>query len=92
MSLPPAVLQQLQKLIQTNVNTYFGPLKAAEKTPTQVKFFAQKQLDFFLSGVAKESPELQKKWAQGHPYHVHLRITDVANKFEIEIAEDDGRR
>ena len=92
MSLPSNVIVQLQKLVQANVNKYFDPLKPAEKTPDKVKFFAQKQLDFFLNGIARESPELQKLWAKGHPYHVHLRMTAVAHKFEIEISEDDGRR
>lgn len=88
MSLPKPVLQQLQKLVQDNVNKYFGPLKPAEKTPDKVKFFAQKQLDFFINGIVKEAPELRAQWTNGHPYHVHLRMTSEANKFEIEITED----
>ncbi|HEY5037584.1 MAG TPA: hypothetical protein VIJ93_00770 [bacterium] len=91
MSLPKDVVQQLKKLVQDNVNKYFGPVKPAEKTPDKVKFFAQKQLDFFINGIAKESPDLRKLWVKGHPYHVHLRMTSEANKFEIEITEDDGK-
>jgi hypothetical protein len=90
MSLPKDVVVQLQKLVQDNVNKYFSPLKPAEKTPDKVKFFAQKQLDFFINGIVKEMPELRIKWAKGHPYHVHLRMTTVANKFEIEVTEDDS--
>ncbi len=89
MSLPQPALHQLQKLVQDNVNRYFGPLKPAEKTPDKVKFFAQKQLDFFINGIVKEMPELRVRWAQGHPYHVHLRMSPEANKFEIEISEDE---
>lgn len=89
MSLPKPVVQQLQKLVQDNVDKYFTPLKPAEKTPDKVKFFAQKQLDFFINGIVKEMPELRVKWANGHPYHVHLRMTPVANKFEIEISSDE---
>jgi hypothetical protein len=89
MSLPPQVLQQLQKLLQENVNKYFGPLKPAEKTPDKVKFFAQKQLDFFISGIAKESPDLRMKWANGHPYHAHIRIKPNSSLFEIEISADE---
>ena len=88
MSLPADVVQRLQALVQDNVNKYFDPLKPAEKTPDRVKFFAQKQLDFFINGIVKEMPELRTKWANGHPYHVHLRMTSIANKFEIEISED----
>ncbi len=88
MSLPTQVVQQLQKLVQDNVNKYFGPLKAAERTPDKVKTFAQKQLDFFISGIAKELPDLRAKWANGHPYHAHLRIKPNSNLFEVEIIED----
>ena len=88
MSLPKDVVQRLQALVQDNVNKYFNPLKPAEKTPDKVKFFAQKQLDFFINGIVKEMPELRTKWAKGHPYHVHLRMTLEANKFEIEVSED----
>jgi hypothetical protein len=88
-SLPPDVVQRLRALVQDNVNKYFTPLKPAEKTPDKVKFFAQKQLDFFLNGIVKEMPELRIKWANGHPYHVHLRMTSAANQFEIEISCDE---
>ena len=90
MSLPPNVLAQLQKLLQDNVRKYFDPLKPAEKTPDKVKAFAQNQLDFFLNGIAKESPELRKKWANGHPYHAHLRLNPASRSFEVEIIEDVG--
>jgi len=90
MSLPPAVLEQIQKNVNQNVNYYFGPLKPAEKTPEKVKVFAQKQLDFFLSGLARQSMELQKLWAKGHPYYARLRITPGSARFEIDIIEDDG--
>ena len=89
MSLPQQVVQQLQKLLQENVNKYFGPLKPSEKTPDKVKHFAQKQLDFFISGIAKESPDLRIEWAKGHPYHVHIRILPGSTLFEIEITEDE---
>jgi hypothetical protein len=91
MALTANVIQRLRDLVQDNVNKYFGPLKPAEKTPDKVKFFAQKQLDFFISGIVKELPELRAKWAKGHPYHVHLRMSSVANKFEVEIIEDEGK-
>ncbi len=89
MSLPANVIQQIQKVIQENVNRYFGPLKIAEKTPDKVKAFAQNQLDFFINGIVKESPELRMKWMHGHPYHIHLRMTSVADKFGIEITCDE---
>ncbi len=91
MPVPAAVLQQIQKLVNENVNKYFAPLKPAEKTPEKVKFFAQKQLDFFLNGLARQSMELQKEWAKGHPYHARLRIKPDSKTFEIDVIEDDGR-
>ena len=89
MSLPKDAVQQLRKLVQDNVNKYFGPLKPAEKTPDKVKFFAQKQLDFFINGIVKEMPELRMKWMNGHPYHVHIRIMPNSTLYEIEITEDE---
>ena len=89
MGLPKDAVQQLRKLVQDNVNKYFGPLKPAEKTPDKVKFFAQKQLDFFINGIVKEMPELRMKWMNGHPYHVHIRIMPNSTLFEIEITEDE---
>ena len=89
MSLPKDAVKRLQELVQDNVNKYFGPMKPAEKTPDKVKFFAQKQLDFFITGIVKEMPELRMKWINGHPYHAHLRMSSTANKFEIEISEDE---
>jgi len=89
MSLPKDAVQQLRKLVQDNVNKYFGPLKPAEKTPDKVKFFAQKQLDFFINGIVKEMPDLRMQWMNGHPYHVHIRIMPNSTLFEIEITEDE---
>ena len=89
MGLPKDAIQQLRKLVQDNVNKYFGPLKPAERTPDKVKFFAQKQLDFFINGIVKEMPELRMKWMNGHPYHVHIRIMPNSTLFEIEITEDE---
>lgn len=91
MSLPPQVLQQIQKLLNENVNRYFGPLPATQKTPEKVKVYAQNQLDFFLNGLARQSLELQKLWAKGHPFYARLRIKPGSTQFEIDIIEDDGR-
>ena len=90
MPIPDDVIQQLQKMIQDNVNRYFFPLKPAEKTAEKVKHFAQKQLDFFISGIAKESPDLRAEWAKGHPYHAHLRLDEKIKFFEVQISTDDS--
>ena len=89
MSLNDALIQQLQKLVQMNVNTEFRSKSDAEKTPDKVKAFAQKQLDFFITGIAKESPELQKMWAKGHPYHASLRFNALSRFYDILITTAD---
>jgi hypothetical protein len=89
MSLNEAVIQQLQKLLQNNVNTYFRTANEREKTPDKVKAFAQKQLDFFITGLAKESPELQKLWAKGHPYHATLRLNAATRFYDVQITTGD---
>jgi hypothetical protein len=88
-SLNEAVLQQLQKLLQNNVNTYFRTANEREKTPDKVKIFAQKQLDFFVTGLAKESPELQKLWVKGHPYHATLRLNASTRFYDVQITTED---
>jgi hypothetical protein len=89
LSLPDNVIQQLQKLVQDNVNKYFSSLKPAEKTPDKVKFFAQKQLDFFVNGIVKEMPELRIKWAKGHPFHAHLRLNPQTRFYDIQVSTDE---
>jgi hypothetical protein len=88
-SLSDAVIQQLQKLLQNNVNTYFRAANEREKTPDKVKAFAQKQLDFFITGLAKESPELQKSWVKGHPYQATLRLNPATRFYDVLITTAD---
>jgi len=87
MSLTNAVVQQLQKLIQENVNRHFGPLKPADRTAEKVQAFAQKQLDFFIAGLAKESPELRVKWAKSHPFIIQMTVNKEFGSFEVKIEE-----
>ncbi len=84
-----ALVQRLQKVVQMNVNMEFRTKSDAEKTPDKVKAFAQKQLDFFITGLAKESPELQKLWAKGHPYHATLRFNAMSRFYDILVTTAD---
>ena len=84
-----ALIQQLQKVVQMNVNMEFRNKSDAEKTPDKVKAFAQKQLDFFITGIAKESPELQKLWAKGHPFHATLRFNAMSRFYDILVTTAD---
>jgi hypothetical protein len=89
MSLNAAVIQQLQKVLQANVLNHFKTATDAEKTPDKVKAYAQKQLDFFITGLAKESPELQRLWAKGHPYHATLRFNAMTRFYDVLITTAD---
>ena len=89
MRLDASLIQQLQKVLQNNVNTYFRTANDREKTPDKAKLFAQKQLDFFITGLAKESPELQKLWAKGHPYQATLRFNASACFYDVLITTAD---
>jgi hypothetical protein len=84
-----ALIQQIQKVLQVNVATHFKTANDREKTPDKVKAFAQKQLDFFMTGLAKESPELQKLWAKGHPYHATLRFNAMTRFYDVLITTAD---
>jgi hypothetical protein len=89
MSLDTAVIQQLQKVLQNNVSAHFKTAADLEKTPDKVKAYAQKQLDFFVTNLAKESPELQKLWAKGHPYHASLRFNAMTRFYDVLIVTAD---
>lgn len=89
MSLNLAVLQQLQRLLQNTANAHFKTAKDMEKTPDKVKAFAQKQLDAFITEIAKETPELKRLWAKGHPYHVTLRFNAMTRFYDILITTAD---
>jgi hypothetical protein len=84
---PNSMLTTLEKLIRKNVVLYFANRPAEDKTVEKVEAFAQKQLDFFINGMIKQSPDLQKAWKNGQPFMAKAAIHRETLSFEIQIVE-----
>jgi hypothetical protein len=82
-----SMLSTLEKLIRKNVIMHFANQPAGEKTVEKVEAFAQKQLDFFIDGMMKQSPELSKDWKKSHPFVAKAAIHRETMAFEINIVE-----
>ncbi len=81
------MLAQLEKLIRKNVIMHFASKPKEEKTLEKVETFANKQLDFFLDGMMKQSPDLTRAWKKGHPFTAKAAINRETLDFEIQIVE-----
>lgn len=82
-----SMLAVIEKLIRKNVVMHFANKPNQEKTLLNVEEFAQKQLDFFMDGMAKQSPELTKTWKSGHPFLAKAAINTETMSFEIKIID-----
>ena len=82
-----SMFAQIQLLIRQNVVRHFANLPNGEKTVDKVETFAQKQLNFFVEGLKKQSPELAKTWKNGHPFLAKAAINKESLSFEIQIVE-----
>ncbi len=82
-----SMFTQIQLLIRQNVVRYFANMPPSEKTVDKVEAFAQKQLDFFIDGLKKQSPDLAKTWKNGHPFLAKAAINTQTFTFEIQIVE-----
>ncbi len=81
------MLTQLEKIIRKNVIMYFASKPNGEKTLEKVEAFANKQLDFFLDGMMKQSPDLTRAWKNGHPFTAKAAINRETLDFEVQIVE-----
>jgi hypothetical protein len=84
---PKSMLTEIEKLIRKNVVLYFANRSSGEKTLEKVEAFAQKQLDFFIDGMMKQSPDLMKMWRKGHPFVAKAAINKETLSFEIKVEE-----
>jgi hypothetical protein len=82
-----SMLATLEKLIRKNVVMHFANQPNEAKTLENVEAFAQKQLDFFINGMAKQSPELARAWKNRHPFLAKAAIHRETMGFEIKIVE-----
>jgi hypothetical protein len=82
-----SMFTQIQLLIRQNVVRHFANMPNSEKTVDKVEAFAQKQLDFFVEGLKKQSPDLAKIWKNNHPFLAKAAINTKTLTFEIQIVE-----
>lgn len=87
--MPPSnsMLTEMEKFIRKNVIMHFANRPNEEKTLEKVEAFAQKQLDFFIDGMMKQSPDLMKMWHRGHPFLAKAALNKETLAFEIKIIE-----
>ena len=85
-----SALALIEKLIRKNVVMHFANKPNEEKTLVNVEEFAQKQLDFFMDGMAKQSPDLFRAWKRGHPFMAKAAINKETLSFEIMIVEKEA--
>jgi len=82
-----SMLKTLEKLIRKNVVMHFANQPKEATTLENVESFAQKQLDFFIEGMKKQSPELTKAWKGANPFQARAAIHRETMGFEIQIVE-----
>jgi hypothetical protein len=81
------MLKTLEKLIRKNVVMHFANQPKEATTLANVEAFAQTQLDFFIEGMKKQSPELTKEWKDRNPFVAKAAIHRETMGFEIQIVE-----
>jgi len=82
-----SMLKTLEKLIRKNVVMHFANQPKEATTLEKVEAFAQTQLDFFIEGMKKQSPELTKLWKDDNPFVARAAIHRETMGFEIQIVE-----
>jgi hypothetical protein len=82
-----SMFTHIEKLIRQNVIRHFANQPNEAKTVDKVEAFAQKQLDFFVDGLKKQSPDLARTWKNGHPFLAKAAINTKTLAFEIQIVE-----
>jgi hypothetical protein len=80
-------LGEIEQLIRKNVILNFASQPPAEKTLEKVEAFAQKQLDFFIDGMMKQSPEVFRAWRGKNPFVAKAAIHKETLSFEIQLVE-----
>lgn len=81
------MLTEIEKLIRKNVIMHFANKPNEEKTLEKVEAFAQKQLEFFIEGMMKQSPDAFRALRGKNPFVAKAAINKETLSFEIQIIE-----
>ena len=86
----PNIVTQLKAVIQADVAKQFGTALPDRRSLEAVREHGQQLLDTYIKELMKQSPDLQKQWALGHPFKVVSKMSVQTRTFEIDITTRDN--
>jgi hypothetical protein len=84
------IISQLRAILQASVDKHFGFQRPNNRSLEAAQEHAQKLLDQYIAGLMKESPELKKQWALGHPFLVLCKVSLETRSYQIIITTKDN--
>jgi len=87
---PLKIIIKLKTVIQKDVDDHYGFGRPTARGVEEVRKYAQERLDLYIREMKKESPELEKQWAHGHPLIIYSHISHATRTYAIEITTPDN--
>ncbi len=84
------IISQLTAVIQANVDEHFGFQRPNNRSLERVREYAQEMLDVYIKELMKESEDLRKQWALGHPFLALCRVSGESRTYKISITTKDN--
>ncbi len=84
------IITQLTAILQANVDEHFGFMRPNNRSIERVREYAQEMLDVYVKGLMKESEDLRKQWALGHPFLILCRVSGETRGYKISITTKDN--
>ena len=84
------IVSQLTRILQQSVDKHFGFMRPNNRSLEAAREHAQKLLDQYIDGLMKESPDLKKQWALGHPFLVLCRVSLETRSYQVSITTKDN--
>ncbi len=85
----PNIVAQLKAVVQADVIKKFGSALPDRRSLEAVREHGQRLLDTYIKELMKQSPELKRQWALGHPFRVVSKMSVQTRTFEIDITTKD---
>lgn len=84
------IISQLTRILQQSVDKHFGFMRPNNRSLEAARDHAQKLLDQYIGELMKESPDLKKQWALGHPFLVLCTVSLETRTYKISITTRDN--
>jgi len=84
------IISQLTRILQQSVDKHFGHMRPNNRSLEAARDHAQKLLDQYVEALMKESPDLKKLWALGHPFLVLCTVSLETRSYKISITTKDN--